>query len=94
MLLLSFNSLLAKSYTEGFVISPGVDVAERSEVTPIEEILTACWLLCQVCCCSSVFAGLLAIIRNGPASALAITFSALWQELSDLLTEMCLAGGD
>lgn len=38
MLLLPFNSLLAKSYTEGFVISPGVDIAERSEVSPIEEI--------------------------------------------------------
>lgn len=50
MLLLPFNSLLAKSYTEGFVISLGVDVAERSEVSPIGEILTACWSLCPPRC--------------------------------------------
>lgn len=50
MLLLPFNSLLAKSYTEGFVISLGVDVAERFEVSPIGEILTACWSLCPPPC--------------------------------------------
>lgn len=93
MLLLPFNSLLARSYTEGFVISPGVDVAERSEVSPIGEILTACWSLCPPRCRSSVFAGLLKIIRNGPVSTLAIALNTPWQELSDLLTETCLAGG-
>lgn len=88
-----FNSLLAKSYAGGFVVSRLVDVAVRSEVTPAEEILTVHWLFSSLCRGSSVFVGLLKIIRNSPASTWAITFNALWQELSDLLTETCLAEG-
>lgn len=90
-LLPPFNSLLAKSYAGGFVVSPLVDVAEGSEVTPTDEIWTVRWLFCSLCRSSLVFVGLLKIIRNSPASTLAIAFNALWR--SELLTEMCLAEG-
>lgn len=84
MLRLSFNSPLAESYAKGCVISSGVGVAEVPAVRPVEGLLVAGWLLCRVCCRSSVSVGLLKAIRNGPASTLALAFNALWQELADL----------
>lgn len=80
MVLLPFNSPLAKGYAEGFLISPGADGAEK--LLPLKK---SHWLLCQGCGCSWVFAGLPKIIGNSPASASAIVFSSLWQELWDVL---------